>query len=91
MVVKYRRTCSGGTLYGGWTDYEGLLKRFGLCAQLGVSGLQWNTLLGQARDVDGGLLVQTWLIVQQRHVAAQRQRRTTRGRHLLRKDDGQLE
>lgn len=74
---------SSETLYSGWADDEGLLEGFSLSAQLCVSGLQWDTLLCQTRDVDGGLLVQIRLVVEQRNVAAQRQRLATRGRHLL--------
>lgn len=74
---------SSGTLYSRWADDEGLLEGFSLSAQLRVSGLEWNTLLRQTRDVDGSLLVQTRLVVEQRNVAAQRQRLAARGRHLL--------
>lgn len=75
--------CSSETLYSWRANDEGLLEGFGLSAQLCVSGLQWDALLRQTRDVNGGLLVQTRLVVQQRNVAAQRQRLATRGRHLL--------
>lgn len=80
--------CSIETLYGGWADNEGLLEGFSLSAQLCVSGLQWDALLCQTWDVDGGLLVQTRLVVEQRNVAAQRKRLATRRRHLL-KDKGE--
>lgn len=70
------------TLYGRRANDESLLEGLGLSAQLGRSGLQRNTLLGQTRDVDGGLLVEAGLVVQQRHVAAQRQRLTSCGGHL---------
>lgn len=84
ILISYERVVySSGTLYSGWADDEGLLEGFSLSAQLRVSGLEWNTLLRQTRDVDGSLLVQTRLVVEQRNVAAQRQRLAARGRHLL--------
>lgn len=61
------------TLYGGGADYECLLEGFSLGTKLGGSGLQGHTLLGQARDVYGGLLVEARLVVEQRDVAAERQ------------------
>lgn len=59
------------TLDGGGANDERLLKGFGLGAQLGGSGLQGDPLLRQAGDVDGGLLVEARLVVQQRDVTAE--------------------
>lgn len=63
---------------GGWADNESLLEGFCLATQ--PSRTCWNrdTLLSQPRNVDGRLLVQGWLVVQQRH-------RSPRRRHLLKK------
>ena len=49
------------------------MEGFGLGAELGGSGLQGHALLGQAGDVDGGLLVEAGLVVQQGDVAAKGQ------------------
>ena len=65
------------TLDGGRADDEGLLEGFGLATELGGSALR-----GQAGDVDGGLLVESRRVVEQRHGAAQGQRRAARGGHL---------
>lgn len=70
------------TLDGGGTNYECLLEGFGLGAELGGSGLQGNTLLGQTGDVYGGLLVETRLVVQQWDVTAEGQRLASRRGHL---------
>lgn len=61
------------TLDGGRANDECLLERLGLGAELGGSGLQRHALLGQTRDVYGGLLVKAGLVVQQRDVTAKRQ------------------
>lgn len=61
------------TLDGRGTNDERLLEGFSLRAELGGSGLQRDPLLSQARDVDGGLLVQGRLVVQQWDAAAERQ------------------
>lgn len=61
---------------GGWADNESLLEGFCLATQ--PSRTRWNrdTLLCKTRNVDGRLLVQSWLVIQQRH-------RSPRRRHLL--------
>lgn len=61
------------TLNGGGAHYECLLEGLGLGAELGGSGLQGHTLLRQTGDVDGGLLVEAGLVVQQRDVTAEGQ------------------
>lgn len=63
---------------------EGLLEGLRLGTQLGRPGWQWDTLLGEAWDVDGGLLVESRLVVEQWDVAAQRKRWATSRRHLER-------
>lgn len=70
------------TLDGRGANDERLLEGLALGAEVGGSGLQRDPLLGQARDVDGGLLVQGRLVVQQRDTTAERQRRAPSGRHL---------
>lgn len=74
----YRLTCESLvfftlTLYGGGANYKCLLEGFSLGTKLCGSGLQGHTLLGQAGDVYGGLLVQARLVVQQWDVTAERQ------------------
>lgn len=61
------------TLDGWWANNKCLLEGLGLGAELGGSGLQRNSLLGQTRDVDGGLLVEARLIVQQWDITTERQ------------------
>lgn len=61
------------TLDGGRANDECLLEGLSLGTELGGSGLQGHTLLGQARDVYGGLLVEARLVVQQWDVTAQGQ------------------
>lgn len=63
---------------GGWADDKRLLEGFRLAAQ--PSRTRWNrdTLLSESRNVDGGLLVQRRLVVEQRN-------RSPRRRHLLEK------
>ena len=58
------------TLYGGGgADDEGLLEGLWLGAELGGAGLHGQAGLGQAWDVDGGVMVQCRLVVQKRHSA----------------------
>lgn len=64
------------TLDGRGANDERLLEGLGLGAEVGGSGLQRDPLLSQARDVDGGLLVEGRLVVQQRDAAAEGQRRS---------------
>lgn len=61
---------------GGWADDKCLLEGFRLATQ--PSRTRWNgdTLLSKSRNVDGGLLVQRRLVVEQRN-------RSPRRRHLL--------
>lgn len=70
------------TLDSGGADDQRLLKGLSLRAELGGPGLQGHALLGQARDVDGGLLVEARLVVEQRDVAAERQGLAATGGHL---------
>lgn len=70
------------TLDGGGADNERLLEGLGLGAELGGPGLQGHALLREARDVDGGLLVEARLVVEQRDVAAEGQRLAASGGHL---------
>lgn len=81
MWIEAETSCVP-TLDGWGANDECLLKGLGLGAQLGGSGLQGDPLLGQAGDVDGGLLVEAWLVVQQRHVTAEGQGLTPCGGHL---------
>lgn len=56
------------TLYGsGGADDEGLLKRLALATQLRWAALKGDAGLGQTRDVYGGLLIQSWLVIEERH------------------------
>lgn len=75
-------SCCVLTLDGRGTNDERLLEGLRLGAEVGRSGLQRDPLLSQARDVDGGLLVEAWLVVEQRDAAAEGQRRASCGRHL---------
>lgn len=63
---------------GGWADDKSLLEGFCLATQ--PSRTCWNrdTLLSQPGNVNSRLLVESWLVVQQRH-------RSPRRRHLLEK------
>lgn len=61
------------TLDGGRANYECLLEGLRLGAELRGSGLQRYSLLGNSRDVYGGLLVEARLVVQQRDVTAKGQ------------------
>lgn len=63
---------------GGWADDKCLLEGFRLATQ--PSRTSWNrdTLLSESRNVDGGLLIQRWLVVEQRNCSPRR-------RHLLEK------
>lgn len=63
------------TLYGGRTDNQSLLERLRLAAQTSRTCWNGDTLLSEPRNVNGGLLVQRWLVVQQRN-------RPPRRRHL---------
>ncbi|TNN50764.1 hypothetical protein EYF80_039029 [Liparis tanakae] len=63
-------------------NYECLLEGLRLGAELRGSALQRQSLLGEARDVDGGLLVEARLVVQQRDVTAQGQGLGPRRGHL---------
>lgn len=74
--------CASLTLDGGRADDERLLEGLGLGAELGGPGLQGHALLREARDVDGGLLVEARLVVEQRDVAAEGQRLAAGGGHL---------
>ena len=57
-----------GTLDGGGgADDERLLEGLRLAAQAGSAGLQRDALLGQTGNVDGSLLVQSRLVVEQWH------------------------
>lgn len=73
------------TLDGGRADDERLLEGLPLGAELGGPGLQRHALLREARDVDGGLLVEARLVVEQRDVAAEGQRLAAGGGHLPRR------
>lgn len=50
-----------------------MLEGLGLGAELGGPGLQGHSLLCQTRDVDGGLLVEARLVVEQWDITAERQ------------------
>lgn len=81
MFIEAQTSCVP-TLDGGGANNECLLEGLGLGAQLGGSGLQGDPLLGQAGDVDGGLLVEARLVVQQRDVTAEGQGLAPRRGHL---------
>ena len=71
-TVADRLNCSCVLTLDGWrANYECLLEGFGLGTQLRWSGLQRNARLGQAGDVDGCLLVEARLIVEQGDVTAE--------------------
>lgn len=61
---------------GGWADNERLLEGFCLATQPSRTCWNWDTLLSKPWNVDSGLLVQSWLVVQQRN-------RSPRRRHLF--------
>lgn len=61
---------------GGWADDEGLLEGFSLAAQPSSTRWDRDALLSEPGNVDGRLLVQSGLVVQQRH-------RPPRRRHLV--------
>lgn len=63
---------------GGWADDKCLLEGFRLAAQPSRTCWNWDTLLSESRNVDGGLLVQCRLVVEQRNCSPRR-------RHLLEK------
>lgn len=77
LLVLSRLTLNSG----GWADDKRLLEGFRLAAQ--PSRTCWNrdTLLSESRNVDGGLLVQRRLVVEQRNGSPRR-------RHLLEKPKG---
>lgn len=56
-------------------DNQSLLERLRLAAQTGRTCWNWDTLLSEPGNVNRGLLVQCWLVVQQRN-------RSPRRRHL---------
>lgn len=70
LAVWVNVSCSL-TLDGRRANYERLLEGFSLGTELCWSGLQRNTLLGQTWDVDGGLLVESRLVVQQWDITAE--------------------
>lgn len=56
------------TLYSsGWANNEGLLERLILATQLRWAALKGEAGLGQSRDVYGGLLIKSWLVIEERH------------------------
>lgn len=70
------------TLDGGRANDECLLEWLSLGTELSGSGLQRHALLGQARDVYGGLLVEARLVVQQRDITAEGQGLASSRSHL---------
>lgn len=60
---------------GGGADDQSLLERFRLAAETSRTCWNWDALLSEPGNVNSGLLVQSWLVVQQRN-------RSPRRRHL---------
>lgn len=51
----------------GRADDEGLLEWLALATQLRWAALKGDAGLGQTRDVYGGLLIKSWLVIEERH------------------------